>query len=107
VKFVNKDGDIIVPKPVRPIIEYEQTFLGNKKQAKKQFRHGNLHIREYYDYYAIHVDRIDPRKDPAGHLLIDAPEYLTGIIAAAYVGKIMNDLICRYKSGTSESKRPL
>jgi hypothetical protein len=81
--------DIIVPKSVRPIIEQEETFLGNKKGAKRQFRYGSLHIREYADHYSLHIDKIDPRKDPLGHLLIDAPEYLTSILSAIGAGKQM------------------
>jgi hypothetical protein len=81
VNYIDGDGSIIVPKSVRPIIDYEQTLLGSKKGAKKQFRYGQLHIREYKDYYIVHTDKVDPRKDPVGHLLIDAPEFLAATIA--------------------------
>ena len=74
--FLDGEGGIIVPKSVRPIIDYKESYLGTKKGAKKQFRHGNLHIREFDDNYIIHMDRADPAKDPLGHLLLDAPEYL-------------------------------
>ena len=74
--YVDSDNSIIVPKSIRPIIDYEETVLGTKKGAKRQFRYGNLHIREYDDHYTVHTDKIDPRKDMLGHLLIDAPEYL-------------------------------
>jgi len=86
VQYIDGEGNIIVPKSVRPIIDNKETILGNKKGAKRQFRHGNLHIREYDDYYIAHMDKIDPRKDPLGHLLADAPEYLAGSISAAFVG---------------------
>jgi hypothetical protein len=81
VNYVDGEGSIIVPKSVRPIIDYEETLLGSKKGAKKQFRYGQLHIREYKDCYIVHMDKVDPRKDPLGHLLIDAPEYLAATIA--------------------------
>jgi hypothetical protein len=84
--FIDNDGDIIVPKDVRPTIDYNETQLGNRKGAKRQFRYKNLHIREYSGYYTVHVDKVDPRKDPVGHLLIDAPEFLVGIISAISVG---------------------
>jgi hypothetical protein len=76
MNYVDSDNSIIVPKSIRPIIDYEETVLGTKKGAKRQFRYGNLHIREYDDHYTVHTDKIDPRKDMLGHLLIDAPEYL-------------------------------
>ena len=78
VNYIDGEGSIIVPKSLRPIIDYDGNFLGTKKGAKKQFRYGKLHIREYKDYYIVHMDKVDPRKDPMGHLLIDAPEYSGG-----------------------------
>lgn len=81
MKYIDSEGSIIVPKSVRPIISYEETFLGNKKGAKKQYRYGKLHIREYRDYFIVHMDKADPRKDPVGHLLTDAPEYLIATIS--------------------------
>jgi len=74
--YIDSDGNVIVLKSIRPLIDYPQTLLGSMRGAKRQFRYGNLHIREYDDYYSAHLDTIDPRKDPIGHLLIDAPEYL-------------------------------
>jgi hypothetical protein len=87
VEFIDGDGSIIVPKPVRPVIDLKETVVGSKKGAKKQYRYGNLHIREYDDHYTVHMDRIDPLRDPLGHLLVDAPEYLAGAAAAVLVGK--------------------
>jgi hypothetical protein len=87
VEFVDPDGNIIIPKAIRPIIDIEETVLGSKRGAKKQYRYGNLHIREYDSHYTVHMDRVDPRKDPLGHLLADAPEYIAGAAAAAYVGR--------------------
>ena len=77
--YIDSDGSVIVSKSIRPLIDYPQTLLGSMRGAKRQFRYGNLHIREYDDYYTTHLDTIDPRKDPIGHLLIDAPEYLVGL----------------------------
>jgi hypothetical protein len=89
VSYIDDEGSIIVPKSVRPTIEYEETLLGDKKGAKRQFRYKNLHIREYGDYYTVHMDKVDPRKDPFGHLLIDAPEYLVGLMSAISMGKLV------------------
>lgn len=86
MKYIDGDGNILIPKSVRPIIDYTETNLGSKKGAKKQYRYENLHIREYENYYSVHMDRIDPRIDPFGHLLIDAPEYLTYWMMASTIG---------------------
>ena len=77
--FIDEDGNLLVPKMIRPIIEYDETRLGASKGAIRQYRHQNLHVREYPDHYSVHIDRIDPRTDPFGHLLVDAPEYLTAL----------------------------
>ena len=78
MEFVDGDGNIVVPKSVRPMIDLKETPFGGKKGARKQFRYGNLHIRDYDTHYTVHMDRIDPMKNPLGHLLVDAPEYLAG-----------------------------
>lgn len=80
--------EIVVPKELREFMlaGAEETFLGQKNGAKKQYRYGNLHIREYDDKFLIHNDKIDPRKDPLGHLLYDAPEVLAGLAFAVFGG---------------------
>jgi hypothetical protein len=80
MSFVDNEGNILVPKTVRPLIEYEPTILGEKKGSKKQYRYRNLHIREYNSYYSVHYDKIDPRNDPFGHILVDASKYFPGIM---------------------------
>ena len=81
--------EIEVPKEIRPFMlgDAEETKLGQKNDADKQYRYGNLHIREYEDKYLVHMDKIDPRKDPLGHLLVDAPEVLIGLASAFFGGK--------------------
>ena len=64
----------------------EETTLGQKNGAKRQFRYGNLHIREYDDKFIVHTDKIDPRKDPLGHLVCDAPEVLIGLTCSIFTG---------------------
>ncbi|OLB92447.1 MAG: hypothetical protein AUH25_00615 [Thaumarchaeota archaeon 13_1_40CM_38_12] len=78
---------IEVPKEIRPFMlgDAEETPLGQKNGAKRQYRYGNLHILEYNDKYLVHMDKADPRKDPLGHLILDAPEFLVGA-ASAFVG---------------------
>jgi len=90
--------EIEVPKELREFMleEAEETFLGQKNGAEKQYRYGNLHIREYNDKFLVHNDKIDPRKDPIGHLVYDAPEVLIGLTCAIFGGseitkKVMNN----------------
>ena len=80
--------EIEVPKELREFMleGAEETFLGQKNGAKKQYRYGNLHIREYDDKFLVHTDKIDPRKDPIGHLVHDAPEVLVGLACAIFGG---------------------
>ncbi len=81
--------EIEVPKEIRPFMleDAEETPLGQKNGAIKQYRYGNLHIREYDDKYLVHMDKVDPRKDPIGHLVLDAPEVLLGVASAFFGGK--------------------
>ena len=82
------DGEIAVPKEVREFMPdgAEETVLGQKNGARRQYRYGNLHIREYDDKFLVHTDRIDPRRNPVGHLVIDAPEVLAGLACAIFSG---------------------
>lgn len=89
--------EIEVPKALREFMleGAQETILGQKNGAKKQFRYGNLHIREYDDKFLVHTDKIDPRKDPLGHLVYDAPEVLIGIacsiLGASKVSKLFQN----------------
>ena len=80
--------EIEVPKELREFMpsNAEETILGNKNGAKKQYRYGNLHIREYDNKFLVHSDRADPRKNVMGHLIYDAPEVLIGLTCAALGG---------------------
>ncbi len=80
--------EIEVPKELREFMpdKAELTKLGQKNGANKQYRLGNLHIREYDDRFLVHTDKIDPRRDPLGHLIYDAPEVLVGLACAAFGG---------------------
>ena len=80
--------EIEVPKEVREFMleEAEETILGQKNGAEKQYRYGNLHIREYNDKFLVHTDKIDPRVNPIGHLVYDAPEVLIGIACGIFTG---------------------
>lgn len=80
--------EIEVPKELREFMpdKAELTQLGQKNGANKQYRFGNLHIREYDEKFLVHTDKVDPRKDPLGHLIHDAPEVLVGLACAAFGG---------------------
>lgn len=93
-------GEIEVPKELREFMlsGAEETVLGHRNGAKKQYRYGNLHIREYDDKFLVHSDRVDPRRDMLGHLVHDAPEVLIGLACAALGGtqaakKIQNNRV--------------
>jgi len=77
-------NEIEVPKELREFMleKAEETFLGQKNGAHKQYRYGNLHIREYDDKFLVHTDKVDPRENPLGHLIHDAPEVLVGLACA-------------------------
>ncbi|GFN39835.1 MAG: conserved hypothetical protein [Marine Group I thaumarchaeote] len=95
--------EIQIPKQVRPFMleKAEETKLGQKNGSHKQYRYGNLHIREYEDKYVVHMDKIDPRKDPLGHIILDAPEVLVGLTSAAIGSKIASSI---YKTQNSKFK---
>ena len=80
--------EIEVPKQLRQFMleGARETNLGDKKGAKKQYRYGNLHIREYDNKYTVHMDKHDPRSDPIRHLVWDAPEVLVGLVGAIVGG---------------------
>ena len=92
--MVVSGAEIIVPKEVREFMPSwaEPTLLGDPRGAARQYRYGNLHIREYAGHYTVHTDKADPRHNPLGHLAHDAPEVLVGLAASvaasalAYIG---------------------
>lgn len=105
MEFIDGEDNIIVPKAVRPIIDFKETFLGAKKGARKQYRYGNLHIRDYDTHYTVHVDRVDPLRNPLGHLLVDAPEYLAGAAAALVVGRRVGAAVYNRRKKEGKSSR--
>ena len=95
--------EIEVPKELREFMleGAEETLLGQKNGAQKQYRYGNLHIREYNEKFLVHTDRIDPRKDPIGHLVHDAPEILIGLACAVFSGSQITKKFLKKKSKKS------
>jgi hypothetical protein len=80
--------EIEIPKELGSFIldKAEETSLGQKNGATKQYRYGNLHIREYEDKFLVHMDKVDPRTNAFGHLVSDAPEVLVGLASAVIGG---------------------
>ena len=78
----------------------EETKLGDKKGALKQYRKGTIHIREYADKLTVHADKVDPRTDPLGHLIHDAQEVLIGLAGAAISGAAIGTYIYKIKKNS-------
>jgi hypothetical protein len=80
--------EIEIPKELGSFLldKAEETHLGQKNGATKQYRYGNLHIREYDDKFLVHTDKVDPRENALGHLVSDAPEILIGLASAVIGG---------------------
>jgi len=96
-------NEIEVPKELREFMleKAEETILGQKNGAYKQYRYGNLHIREYDNKFLLHSDKVDPRKDPIGHLVYDAPEILIGLAFAIFTGSQTTKKLLNNKSKKS------
>jgi hypothetical protein len=105
VDFVDSGGNIVVPKAVRPIIGIDETALGTRQGARRQYRHGRLHIRDYDTHYTVHMDRVDPRASPIGHLLADAPEYVVGAAAAALAARHVGTAVYRKRKKDGKGAR--
>jgi len=96
--------EIEVPKQLRQFMleGARETRLGDKKGAKKQYRYGNLHIREYDNKYTVHTDKYDPRSDPIRHLVWDAPEVLIGLAGAIIVGSKVGSYLYNKNKSTKQ-----
>jgi hypothetical protein len=83
--------DIVISKEVLPELpnDYEETTLGDRRGAKKQYRSSSssLHVREYDGKFTIHIDRVDPRINPVGHLIKDSPETIAAVATTLYFAK--------------------
>ncbi|MDA0756740.1 MAG: hypothetical protein O2864_05490 [Crenarchaeota archaeon] len=83
----------------------KETNLGDKKGAIKQYRKGNLHIREYKDRLTVHLDKVDPRENLMGHLIYDAQEILAGLAGAAISGAAVGTFIYKMKKNSPFRKQ--
>jgi hypothetical protein len=98
-------NEIDVPKHLMQFMleGARETKLGDKKGAKKQYRYGNLHIREYDDKYTVHMDKYDPRSDPIRHLVWDAPEVLIGLAGAIIGGSKVGSYLYNKNKNAKQS----
>lgn len=69
---------------------FKETFLGEHiAESIRQFRGpAGSHVYEFEDRWVLHRDIIDADKDPLGHLLADAPEYIVSALAGLATGLI-------------------
>lgn len=86
------DGESFrISKEVLPSLDglgFVETLLGDPDGGLRQFRNSTgIHIREYNDYFEVHKDSIDPRKDPVGHLIKDSPETLVAFGTVSLLGR--------------------
>jgi hypothetical protein len=63
---------------------YQHIGIG-KPGCAGHLRKGNLHALDMGDHWLLHCDRVDPVKDPLGHIVQDAP----GVgVALAVIGLV-------------------
>ena len=99
--------EITIPLDLKRVVLMgaDETKLGDKKGAIRQYRKGNLHIREYEDRLTVHTDKVDPREDPMGHLIHDAQEVLVGLAGAAISGAAIGTYIYKMKKNSPFRKQ--
>lgn len=98
--------NITIPKSMmqKPPVGCEETILGDLDGACKQYRcDPDIHMLEYPDMYKAHKDRIDPRKDPLGHLVYDSPETLAALFIGSTAGTIVGKIIYDNRKDKSEN----
>jgi hypothetical protein len=107
IDTITMTQEIIIPLDLKRValLGAEETKLGDKKGALKQYRKGNLHIREYKDKLTVHLDKVDPREDPLGHLIQDAQEVLIGLAGAALGGAAIGTYIYKMKKNSPFRKQ--
>jgi len=107
IETITMTQEIEIPLDLKRVVLMgaKETKLGDKKGALKQYRKGNLHIREYDDRLTVHQDAIDPREDPLGHLIHDAQEVLIGLAGAAISGAAIGSYIYKMKKNSPFRKQ--
>ena len=103
-------GDSIsLPKSEIPSLprEFRESFLGTPPWiahpgASRQFRGpGATHAYELSDRFEVHRDKYDPKTDPLGHIIFDAPE----LVIATGVATLLSAVVYIFLEKL-ENKRP-
>jgi hypothetical protein len=85
------ESEFSISKQVLPSLEgfdFDETILGDPKGSMNQYRNSSgVHVREYCDRFEIHVDMVDPRTNPLGHLITDSPETILAFGAASILSR--------------------
>ncbi len=71
---------------------WEESLLNMPmKGSVRSYRKGRLHIHDIKeeDCWDLHVDKVDPNKDPVQHLLHDAPSLVAGVALFAVSAYLM------------------
>jgi hypothetical protein len=80
---------ISISKEVLPSLEgfeFDETNLGDAMGSVRQYRNARgVHVREFPDHFEIHVDQVDPRTNPLGHLIYDSPETLVAFATTSFL----------------------
>ena len=85
-----------------PLIGWNKAIIAIPHEGSSaSYRKGRLHMHDMGDYFAVHVDRIDPKEDPVGHLKDDAPETL----AMGIVGSVTAYPLLLYSTKKKERER--
>ncbi len=68
--------------------EFTRTRLAAvREDAVASYRDGrrrdSVHVVEYPDRWELHIDRFNPRYEPVGHVLVDAPEQTAEAVGEA------------------------
>jgi hypothetical protein len=57
--------------------------------SRASYRKEELHAHDFGDRYCVHRDHVDCRKDPIGHLVLDAPIVLfAGLVLLSIIGLV-------------------
>ncbi len=104
---------VIVPKHVLRSLppSYERTSLGYPPSlahdgAISQYRGPRrLHVYETRSAWVAHRDAVDPRDDPLGHLLGDAPEVLAGVGVGVVASGIAAHVVRRRSLAAGRSRK--
>ncbi|MXX21388.1 MAG: hypothetical protein F4Y82_03620 [Cenarchaeum sp. SB0665_bin_23] len=97
--------NIRLPKYTKEVFPewFEETWLGHLNGAQRQYRYGRMHILEYEDYLDVHIDMVDPRSNPVGHVIRDAPEVIVGVACGALGGLYMGRKTYRHTNSKMAS----